>query len=194
MVSFLPFIIALTAAACDDDARALDRPWAPVLFHKKYETSASLPVDARFTTDAAADETDGRRAVTAFNAMASPVALRDAYVPGSPYRANQLARRAATDVPLILFWTKNVRVPKNVRVSMPGKIFHHSFISQRDVLSRPRSGVCCRLVQGEQRWLLPRPSFSPRPPRRRHGASSPARSSQPRPSSASAWVPSAPCP
>jgi hypothetical protein len=149
MVSFLPFIIALTAAACDDDARALDRPWAPVLFHKKYETSASLPVDARFTTDAAADETDGRRAVTAFNAMASPVALRDAYVPGSPYRANQLARRAATDVPLILFWTKNVRVPKNVRVSMPGKFFSPLF-----------HFTARRLISSTVRCLLP-----PRPGR-----------------------------
>lgn len=71
---------ATMAVACDEDAaRALDRPWAPVVFHKKYETSASLPVDTRFTPDAAADETEGRRVVAAFNAMEPIPALRGAY-------------------------------------------------------------------------------------------------------------------
>ena len=44
--------------ACDEDAaRALKRPWAPVVFHGDRETSESLPeIDARFTPDGDADE------------------------------------------------------------------------------------------------------------------------------------------
>ena len=98
--------IALTSAktfhACDDDAaRALKRPWAPVVFHGERETSESLPeIDARFTPDGDADEATGFRAVDDFNEMEPIPALGKAYVPGSSHRASSLARRAATDEPL----------------------------------------------------------------------------------------------
>ena len=93
---------AKTFLACDEDAaRALKRPWAPVVFHGERETSESLPeIDARFTPDGDADEAAGFRAVDAFNEMEPIPALAKAYVPGSPHRARSLARRAATDEPL----------------------------------------------------------------------------------------------
>ena len=93
--------VAYARMACDEDAaRALKRPWAPVVFHGERETESLPEIDTRFTPDGDADEAAGFRAVDAFNAMESIPALRDAYVPGSPHRARQLARRAATDVPL----------------------------------------------------------------------------------------------
>ena len=57
--------------ACDDDAaRALKRPWAPVVFHGERETSESLPeIDKLFTKDGYADEAAGFRAVDDFNEM-----------------------------------------------------------------------------------------------------------------------------
>ena len=57
--------------ACDDDAaRALRRPWAPVVFHGERETSESLPeIDKLFTKDGYADEAAGFRAVDDFNEM-----------------------------------------------------------------------------------------------------------------------------
>ena len=89
--------------ACDEDAaRALKRPWAPVVFHGDRETKESLPeIDARFTPDGHADEAAGFRAVDDFNEMEPIPALGKAYVPGSSHRARQLARRAATDEPTL---------------------------------------------------------------------------------------------
>ena len=101
------YSLALARHACDDDAarlaaaRALKRPWAPVVFHGERETSESLPeIDARFTPDGDADEAAGFRAVEDFNEMEPIPALGKAYVPGSSHRARALARRAATDEPL----------------------------------------------------------------------------------------------
>ena len=43
---------AKTFHACDEDAaRALKRPWAPVLFHGERETESLPEIDARFTPD-----------------------------------------------------------------------------------------------------------------------------------------------
>ena len=87
--------------ACDEDAaRALKRPWAPVVFHGERETESLPEIDARFTSDGDADEAAGFRAVDAFNEMEPILALAKAYVPGSSHRARALARRAATNEPL----------------------------------------------------------------------------------------------
>ena len=87
--------------ACDEDtARALKRPWAPAVFHGERETESLPEIDARFTPDGDADEAAGFRAVDDFNEMEPIPALSKAYVPGSPHRARQLARRAAIDEPL----------------------------------------------------------------------------------------------
>ena len=95
------YSLALARHACDEDAaRALKRPWAPVVFHGERETESLPEIDARFTPDGDADEAAGFRAVDAFNEMEPIPALGKAYVPGSPHRASALARRAATDVPL----------------------------------------------------------------------------------------------
>ena len=89
-------LASATRHACDEDAaRALKRPWAPVVFHGDRETESLPEIDARFTSDGDADEAAGFRAVDAFNAMEPIPALRDAYVPGSPHRARALAKRAA---------------------------------------------------------------------------------------------------
>ena len=91
--------LASARMACDEDAaRALKRPWAPIVFHGERETTESLPeIDKRFTKDGYADEAAGFRAVDAFNAMEPIPALREAYVPGSSHRAHALAKCAATD-------------------------------------------------------------------------------------------------
>ena len=45
--------------ACDEDAaRALKRPWAPVVFHGERETESLPEIDARFTVSV---EVDGHR-------------------------------------------------------------------------------------------------------------------------------------
>ena len=94
-------LASATRHACDEDAaRALKRPWAPVVFHGERETESLPEIDARFTPDGDADEAAGFRAVEEFNEMEPIPALRDAYVPGSSHRASALARRAATDEPL----------------------------------------------------------------------------------------------
>ena len=62
--------VAYARMACDEDAaRALKRPWAPVVFHGERETESVPEIDARFTPDGHADEAAGFRAVDAFNAM-----------------------------------------------------------------------------------------------------------------------------
>jgi hypothetical protein len=67
--------------ACDEDAaRALKRPWAPVVFHGERETESLPEIDARFTPDGDADEAAGFRAVDAFNEMEPIPALGKAYV------------------------------------------------------------------------------------------------------------------
>ena len=92
------YSLALARHACDEDAaRALKRPWAPVVFHGERETESLPEIDARFTSDGDADEAAGFRAVDDFNEMEPIPALGKAYVPGSPHRARALARRAATD-------------------------------------------------------------------------------------------------
>ena len=94
-------LASATRHACDEDAvRALKRPWAPAVFHGERETESLPEIDARFTPDGDADEAAGFRAVEDFNEMEPIPALSKAYVPGSPHRARQLARRAATDAPL----------------------------------------------------------------------------------------------
>ena len=67
-------ILSLASAtrqyACDEDAaRALKRPWAPVVFHGERETESLPEIDARFTPDGDADEAAGFRAVDAFNPL-----------------------------------------------------------------------------------------------------------------------------
>ena len=48
--------------ACDEDAaRALRRPWAPVIFHGERETESLPEIDKRFTKGAVSVEVDGRR-------------------------------------------------------------------------------------------------------------------------------------
>ena len=93
-------LASATRHACDEAARALKRPWAPVVFHGDRETESLPEIDARFTPDGDADEAAGFRAVDDFNEMEPIPALGKAYVPGSSHRARSLARRAATDVPL----------------------------------------------------------------------------------------------
>ena len=101
IITTMSLASAKTFHACDEDAaRALKRPWAPVVFHGERETESLPEIDKRFTKDGYADEAAGFRAVDAFNEMEPIPALRDAYAPGSPHRASALARRAATDVPL----------------------------------------------------------------------------------------------
>ena len=71
--------VAYARMACDEDAaRALKRPWAPVVFHGERETESVPEIDARFTPDGHADEAAGFRAVAAFNEMEPIPALRDA--------------------------------------------------------------------------------------------------------------------
>ena len=61
-------LASATRHACDEDAaRALKRPWAPVVFHGERETESLPEIDARFTPDGHADEAAGFRAVDAFN-------------------------------------------------------------------------------------------------------------------------------
>ena len=56
--------------ACDEDAaRALRRPWAPVVFHGERETESLPEIDKLFTKDGYADEAAGFRAVDDFNEM-----------------------------------------------------------------------------------------------------------------------------
>ena len=57
-------LASATRHACDEDAaRALKRPWAPVVFHGERETESLPEIDARFTPDGDADEAAGFRAV-----------------------------------------------------------------------------------------------------------------------------------
>ena len=45
------YSLALAGHACDEDAaRALKRPWAPVVFHGERETESLPEIDARFTS------------------------------------------------------------------------------------------------------------------------------------------------
>ena len=61
-------LASATRHACDEDAaRALKRPWAPVVFHGDRETESLPEIDARFTPDGDADEAAGFRAVDDFN-------------------------------------------------------------------------------------------------------------------------------
>ena len=85
IITTMSLASAKTFHACDEDAaRALKRPWAPVVFHGERETRESLSeIDKRFTKDGYADEAAGFRAVVAFNEMEPIPALREAYVPGS---------------------------------------------------------------------------------------------------------------
>ena len=54
------YSLALARHACDEDAaRALKRPWAPVVFHGERETESLPAIDARFTSDGDADEAAG---------------------------------------------------------------------------------------------------------------------------------------
>ena len=71
-------LASATRHACDEDAaRALKRPWAPVVFHGDRETSESLPeIDARFTPDGDADEAAGFRAVDDFRAADGPARVK----------------------------------------------------------------------------------------------------------------------
>ena len=56
------YSLALARRACDEDAaRALKRPWAPVVFHGERETESLPEIDARFTPDGHADEAAGFR-------------------------------------------------------------------------------------------------------------------------------------
>ena len=101
IITTIALASAKTFHACDEDAaRALKRPWAPVVFHGERETESLPEIDARFTPDGDADEAAGFRAVDAFNEMEPIPAVGKAYVPGSSHRARQLARRAATEEPL----------------------------------------------------------------------------------------------
>jgi len=86
-------LASATRHACDEDAaRALKRPWAPVVFHGERETRESLSeIDKRFTKDGYADEAAGFRAVDASNEMEPIPALAKAYVPGSPHLGRQTA-------------------------------------------------------------------------------------------------------
>ena len=82
--------VAYARMACDEDAaRALKRPWAPVVFHGERETESLPEIDTRFTPDGDADEAAGFRAVEEFNEMEPIPALGKAYVPGSSHRRNR---------------------------------------------------------------------------------------------------------
>ena len=74
-----------TRHACDEDAaRALKRPWAPVVFHGERETESLPEIDKRFTKDGYADEAAGFRAVDDFNEMEPIPALGKAYARVAP--------------------------------------------------------------------------------------------------------------
>ena len=67
-----------TRHACDEDAaRALRRPWAPVVFHGERETGSLPEINARFTPDGDADEAAGFRAVWRGVKIPSRLLLRD---------------------------------------------------------------------------------------------------------------------
>ena len=81
IITTMSLASAKTFHACDEDAaRALKRPWAPVVFHGERETESLPEIDARFTPDGDADEAAGFRAVDAFNEMEPIPALGKAYV------------------------------------------------------------------------------------------------------------------